>query len=130
MAIDFTTNIGKVRLLSGDTYEEVLVMSDAELTAILLLQPDLYLAAAQALDIMATKHVLIHKKIKTLDLQTDGPAVAKALSDLATKYREHVASLSSTVEAPFTVIEMVHDSFGFLEFHDKRGGTWPWGFPL
>lgn len=130
MAIDFTTNLGKVRLLSGDTYENVLIMSDAEITAILGLQPNIYLAAAQALDIMASKHILIHKKIKTLDLQTDGPAVAKALSDLATKYRDHVAELSSDVEAPFTVIEMVHDPFGYSEFHGKKGGSWPWGYQL
>lgn len=70
------------------------------------------LAAAMALDAMASSQALLLKKINLLDLKTDGPAVAKAL-------REHAAALRALVfeqgEDTFEIIEQINDAYGFRE---------------
>ena len=80
--------IGMVRLLITDTNESDPLLSDAQITSLLTLEGDnVRLAAAQALDIIATSEVLVSKKIRTQDLQTDGPAVAKELRERAEALR-------------------------------------------
>jgi len=104
MAIDFNSDLGKVRVLTGDTREfmpdgvtSAFIMSDEELTVIVDMNSSLLLAAATALEIMATKFATITQKIKTLDLQTDGPAVAKSLLDRAKALRdEYQVALENT----------------------------------
>lgn len=70
------------------------------------------LAAAMALDAIASSQVLILKKIEILDTKTDGPAVAKAL-------REHAQTLRDLVfergEDTFDIIEQINDTFGLHE---------------
>lgn len=70
------------------------------------------LAAAMALDAIASSQALILKRIEMLDLKTDGPAVAKAL-------REHAAALRELVftggEDAFEIIEQINDTFGYQE---------------
>jgi hypothetical protein len=111
MAVDYTTDIGKVRVLTGDVYEDSpgFMMTDEELTAILGLNGNIIaLSAATALETMATKHASIMQKIRTLDLQTDGPAVAKALLDraqlLRKQYQEKVESEEGSDFEIFPVI--------------------------
>lgn len=104
------------------TYQFVLLL-DATIQAFLDLQlsdddvtvadSDVYrLAAAMALDAIASSQALILKKIEMLDLKTDGPAVAKAL-------REHAATLRALVfeqgEDTFDIIEQINDTFGYQE---------------
>jgi hypothetical protein len=60
------------------TYKWTLI-SDNTLTDLLASEGSDKMAAAQALDIIANSEVLIQKRIRLLDLQTDGPAVAEAL---------------------------------------------------
>ncbi len=89
MAIDYTSNIGKVRVLTGDTNETSLKMSDEELQAMLELNNGvLNLAAANALESMAVKVAVEMGSFKTLDLQMNGPAVAKSLMDRAKVLRD------------------------------------------
>lgn len=57
----------------------------------------LRLAAADALDIMATSEVLVSKKIRTQTLSTDGPAVSAELRALADRHR----AIADQVEAEF-----------------------------
>lgn len=72
------------------------------------------LAAADCLDAIATSQALIQKKIKLLDLETDGPALAKAL-------REHAKSLRAIAggeeggEPYFEIIEQINDGPGLRE---------------
>ena len=72
---------------------------------------DVRLAAADALDSIATQQALIQKKIKLLDLQTDGPALAQALRAHAKALRDRVLA----DEPGFEIIEQINDKFGYRE---------------
>lgn len=94
------------------------LLSDATLAELLTLEGnDHRLAAAQALDIMASSEAIISKKIKLLgaDLETDGPAVAKALREHAQRLRDQVAAGAGDVGGQFDVIEQVVDDFSARE---------------
>lgn len=72
------------------------------------------LAAASALDAIASSQALIQKRLNILDLKTDGPAVADAL-------RKHAVSLRSQVfdakmnESTFDFAEQINDTAGYRE---------------
>lgn len=68
------------------------------------------LAAADALDIIASSEAMIQKRIKLLDLTTDGPAVADSLRKHAKTLREGIQS-----EPSFDFAEQVNDNAGFVE---------------
>ena len=72
---------------------------------------DVRLAAADALDSLATQQALIQKKIKLLDLQTDGPALAMAIRAHAKALRDRVLA----DEPGFEIIEQIADGFGYRE---------------
>lgn len=92
------------------------LLSDANLQALLDLEgADDRLAAAQSLDIIASSEALVSKKIKLLDLQTDGPAVAKALREHASELRRQVAEGAGDSDGGFLVAEMVVDDFSARE---------------
>lgn len=92
------------------TYKHT-ILSDSALTALLSLEGDVVkLAAAQALDIIASNEVLIQKRIRLLDLSTDGPGEAAALREHARALREQVAA-----EASFDWAEMVLDDATYRE---------------
>jgi hypothetical protein len=109
VAIDFTTDIGKIRALTGDVGEEIgFIMSDDEITVILANEGGiLLLGAAGVLEVMATKQAIISQKIKTMDLSTDGPAVAKSLLDRAKLMREQYALSTENEGTDFELIEMI-----------------------
>lgn len=89
ITVDPTTDVGRVRLLATDLDEVSPLLSDAQITALLNLSDNRVLrAAAQALDTIASSEALVSKKIRTLDLQTDGPAVAKELRERAKSLRQ------------------------------------------
>ncbi len=74
------------------TYEHSL-LSDAQLQEFLDVEVnDIKMASALALDSIASTQALILKKIKVLDLVTDGPALAKALRDQAESLRKQALS--------------------------------------
>lgn len=103
--VDFTTAIGKVRLLVSDLGEPPLIGDDILAGYLGLHGWDLdaytadssnagehtdrmlWRAAADVLDAMATSEVLLAKKIRTQDLSTDGPAVAADLRKQAAVLR-------------------------------------------
>lgn len=88
MAIDFTSDVGKVRLLIADLDATSFVVSDDIIGGYLVLNDDsTLLAAADCLDAIATSEVLLGKKIRTQDLSTDGPAVAAELRAQAARLR-------------------------------------------
>lgn len=92
------------------TYKHT-TLSDAQIQAFLDLNGnDVRLAAADALDTIASNEALVQKRIKLLDLSTDGPAVAKEL-------REHAARLRAAVDSEVAVdfAEMAHDEFAERE---------------
>ncbi len=90
-AYDPSTDLGKVRLLLTDTRADMAQFQDEEIQAFLdMTNQNLFLAAAMGLDTLAANEALVQKRIETLSLKTDGPAVAKALRELANSYRERV----------------------------------------
>ena len=90
---DLSTEAGKVRLLITDTDLENEIFSDSEINTFLSLTAvdgsnDVNLASAIALETIAASEALVQKKIKLLDLTTDGPAVADSLRKAAALLRE------------------------------------------
>jgi len=89
MPLDLTTDVGKVRLLVSDVDYSDLTFSDDEVQAFLDLEGDVRLAAAQALETIASNEALVFKKIRALRvLESDGPAVAAELRARAAALRE------------------------------------------
>lgn len=88
ITVDPTQPVGLVRLLITDVNESNPLFTDAQLTGLLtLVGGRVRLAAAEALDTIATSEVLVSKVIKTQDLQTDGAKVAAELRARATQLR-------------------------------------------
>ena len=88
MAIDFTTDAGRVRLLLNDVDESSFVFSDNEITAFLALEGDnVKRAAAQAIDTNADNEALASKVLKDHQLSTDGAKVADSLRKRAAALR-------------------------------------------
>jgi hypothetical protein len=88
---DPTTDRGKVRLLIGDTDEATAdnqLFQDNEIDTFLSMEGStVRLAAALALETMASSEAFITKRIRLLDLTTDGPAVAAELRKRAESLR-------------------------------------------
>ena len=88
--MDDATKLQLLRTIITDLGEgDEQLFSDYQLEAFLTLNNGaVRLAAADALDTIATSEVLVSKKIRTQDLQTDGPAVAAELRAQARNQRD------------------------------------------
>jgi hypothetical protein len=89
VAIDYTTSVGQVRLLISDVASSPAdwLLTDEQVNGYLSMNGGaVKLAAADALDAIASSETLVSKAIRTQDLATNGPAVAQAL-------RAHAATL-------------------------------------
>ena len=119
MAIDFTTPIGQVRLLTADFDESAPLLTDEHLRGYLELHSgNVNRAAADVMDAMATSESLLAKKIRTQDLQTDGPAVA-------THLRKRAAELRARADAEDAAA--LGDVFEVIPFHPygkPEGAEW------
>ncbi len=121
---DVTSDAGKVRLIITDTDAANPIFNDDEVDAYLALKGgSILLAAAQALDTIASSEALILKKIRLLDVTTDGPAVAKALREHANTLREQAQI--EDVEGAFDWAEMIVNEFTWREFvwHEAMRGS-------
>lgn len=126
MTIDYTGAAGQVRLLIADVDETKFVFDDDQLAAFLSLNlNNVRLAAAQALDVIATSETLVAKVMTTLDVTTDGAKVAEALRAQATELRRQVSEgvdgggdfdIAEMVVDPFTARQRIFDEF--LRNHD------------
>ena len=97
------------------TYQHTL-LSDEEITALLALEGgDDRLAAAQALDILASSEAMVQKKIKVGDLSTDGPAVAAEMRKHAAALRQQSEQAALEAGGGFDIAEMVYDPFSARE---------------
>lgn len=81
------TEVDQVRLLISDVDEDNALFTDDQIGVFLDLEVGVKRAAAAALDTIASSEVLVSKKIRTMDRETDGPAVADALRKHATALR-------------------------------------------
>ena len=107
------TNVGKVRVLLGDTDPikvsggegTYLFFSDAELTAILGMYSDSpQLAAARCLETIAGSQALLLKSWSSDDLTVNGDKIAKELRDTAKQLRAE--AVSSEASEAFEIIPL------------------------
>lgn len=95
---DYASPVGSLRNLISDTEQHIdplfptnpadYLFSDDRLNAFLTLNNgNVRFAAADCIDALADNESLVSKKIRTEDLQTDGPAVTNALRIHATSLR-------------------------------------------
>lgn len=122
---DPTTAIGKVRLLIADIQDTDPLFTDEQIQAFLdMFDSSVFRAAAQAAEAIAFSEVLVSKKIRTQDLSTDGPAVAKAMRELAASLRERASEVAEDGDM-FTA--------DFVPYEDPllttdRWTPWGWGW--
>jgi len=88
---DPTTDRGRVRLLITDTDPTQALLQDAEVDTFLALEGGVKTGAALALETIASNEALVQKATRLLDLQTNGPAVAKELRERAAALRTQAA---------------------------------------
>ena len=102
----------QVRLLISDIGGESgtdFLFEDSEIDGFLeLAHESVRQAAADALRAIASNEAQVQKRITFLELKTDGPAVAKALNELADKL-EAKADKDETDEEDIEIAEMVLD---------------------
>lgn len=108
---DLTADVGKVRMLVYDTNVTYQRFSDEEIQALLDMCGSVFRAAAQALDITATTQVLLLKHLKSLDIETNGDAVAKELRAQAVALRER----DDEDGGGFDIAEQVENDFSARE---------------
>lgn len=85
---DVTTALGKTRLYAQDTVSANAIFSDEEITSFLAINSNnIFLAAADALEIIAANQAYVLKVITNNGLTTNGPAVAAALQATARQWR-------------------------------------------
>jgi len=123
---DVTTNRGKVRLLITDVEPTDPCFDDDEIDAFLSMAANtVLLAAAMALETIASNEVLVLKVIRLLDLQTDGASVGRELRMRAGVLREQAEAEAAGAAGNFDWAEQVFNQFGFLEKLENealRGG--------
>lgn len=111
-SFDPSAPVGVVRLLSADYDERNPLFSDESVQALLDLNNQVpRLAAAQALDIVATNEAIVQKMITLLDLKTNGPAVALSLRAQAAELRRQVEFGIGDPEGVADWVELVYDPF-------------------
>lgn len=123
---DYTTAVGKVRLLTADLGSPP-ILEEEELIGFLAMndwdpaEPEDFTSqtvqrsAADVLDATATSEVLLSKKIRTQDLTTDGPAVAAEL-------RKQAQVLRDKADKQDEIDGTGADSlFAFVPFEDHYG---------
>jgi hypothetical protein len=114
---DLATTVGKIRLLIFDKDEASYIFTDGELTEFYSLEDSsIFCAAALALESIASNEAYVQKRIKILDITTDGPAVAKALLERAKILREKAAEADWDIDWA----EMAVSDFAYREMVEKE----------
>lgn len=110
-----STDRGSVRLLIPDRVAEEAIFQDDEIDRFLSLEGGVIKAAAAlALETISTDEALVQKVMKTVDVSTDGAALAKALMARASDLRDQ-ASYGSADQASFGWAELVTNDFTWRE---------------
>ena len=113
---NLTTDRGKVRLLCTDSVEAYEIFDDDDIDAFLSLESSgVKKAAALALETIASSEVLVQKRIKLLDLSTDGPAESTELLKRATLLRAQAEADEEGEYSPIDYAELIYDPFSWRE---------------
>jgi hypothetical protein len=125
---DYTTDVGKVRVLLGDTDPTdisagegtYMYFSDDEIAAFLTMYGDnVKLAAARCLETIASSQALLLKSWSTDDLTVNGDRIAESLRKLAAQLREE--ALVDESNEYFNMISMFID-----DDDDGQADEYPW----
>lgn len=110
MAIDYTTDAGKVRAMIPDISESDPILSDNQITAFLAVSGDnIKKAVAAAWRTIATETTLLYKYVKTDDLLVDGPRMAaELLKNAKDLYAEAVEDIAQESSDTFEVVPYVY----------------------
>lgn len=116
------TNRDTVRLLCTDTDATYPLFQDGEIDRYLTLMGNNVLrAAAMALLTLGAQENMLMKRIRLLDLQTDGPAQAAEFRALAEAYQEKANLIEAQdPDGTWDWAEMVLDPFTAREKRDKE----------
>ena len=107
-----TTPIGKVRLNCQDTKVDNAIFEDDEIQAFLdQNNQSIFLAAADALDTIASNQSYVLKVISNNGLSTNGPAVASDLRMHARTLREKVAMNIGTTSTGLVIVPNADDPY-------------------
>jgi hypothetical protein len=115
---DVTTLVGQVRLLAQDSVivSPGPIFQDEEHAAFLnLMGQNPLLAAASALDVIAASEIYTQKRLKLLDLVTDGVQEGQQLHVIAERYRTMVNEGIGNPAGMFDWAEQVLDEFSERE---------------
>lgn len=125
---DYTTDVGKVRVLLGDTNPTdislgegtYLYFSDDEINAFLTMYGDnVKLAAARCLETIASSQALLLKSWSSDDLTVNGDRITESLRKLAAQLREE--ALVDESNEYFNMIAMFID-----DNDDGEADEYPW----
>lgn len=110
---DVTTALGKTRLYAQDTVVANAIFTDEELGAFLTINgQNVFLAAADALDIIAANQAYVLKVISNNGLSTNGPAVAASLQATAKVWRDKaLTSDGTTTISGITIVPNADDPY-------------------
>lgn len=106
---DVETDLGFVRLLISDIGGKdgtSFIFSDGEIEVMLARRSDPFAAAATLLRTIAANEAMVSKRIKFMELETDGPAVSKELRELATSLEQ-----TADDDAMFEIVTINADMF-------------------
>jgi hypothetical protein len=131
--VDFESDIGKVRVLLGDTEAtgvnqgmgNYLYFSDDEIEAFLSMYGDnVKLAAARAMEVIASSQALLLKSWSSDDLTVNGDRIAESLRKIAAQLRQEAIAEESAEY--FNLVKMYvngahHSDFAEGEYEDY---TW------
>ena len=117
---DPTTSVGQCRLLVMDNKgAPAAIFQDEDYTAFLALEGDVRLAAASALETIASDQALTLKVLKAGSASLDGKAVSEAILARADRLREQAGLVDPATGQPnyagFDIAEMAFDPFGARE---------------
>ena len=113
---DPTTDLGRVRLLCTDSIAANEIFSDADITAFMVLEAgNVRRSAALALETIASSEVLVQKRIRLLEISTDGPAESAELLKRAALLREQADDIEAGESGAIDFAEMNYDDFSIRE---------------
>lgn len=123
-----TEPTGKVRLLIPDRVAEEAIFTDGDIAAFLELEDgNIKRAAAQAIDTVSNDEALVQKVGKTLGLETNGAATAKALMQRAEALRSQADKAELKAEegaddglGGFAIAEAAVDDFSARELFENE----------
>jgi hypothetical protein len=119
--IVLSSNVGRVRLVIPDRSADMFIFQDEEIETFLEIEGGVKLAAALALETIASDIAMVDKVIRIMDLQTDGAKTSDALLARAKLLREQAYDADPTL---YGVVEFDDLTiFNNTEYRQKRR-TW------